>query len=87
MVFGFSLNRYADHTNFISYISFVLLVILSTDLRTAYAQLTQYTVRPGDNCRRIAINKYGSEEYISLIHDNNPLGPTPHRLTPGLAAR
>ena len=84
IIWEVSPNTVANYSNFICYIFVVPLLILTMDLRTAYAQLSQYIVRPGDNCRRIAINKYGSEEYISLIHDNNPLGPTPHRLTPGL---
>lgn len=84
IIWEVSPNKVANYSNFICYIFVVPLLILTMDLRTAYAQLSQYIVRPGDNCRRIAINKYGNEDYISLIHDNNPLGPTPHRLTPGL---
>ena len=49
--------------------------------------LTPYVVQPKDNCSRIARKLYGDSRYIELIHQNNALGPKPHRLRAGQVLR
>lgn len=49
--------------------------------------LTPYVVQPKDNCSRIAKKLYGDSRYIELIHQNNALGPKPHRLRAGQVLR
>lgn len=49
--------------------------------------LVNYTVLPGDSCGHIARRLYGDSHRIDLIHQNNDLGPLPHKLRPGLVLR
>ncbi len=49
--------------------------------------LVNYTVLPGDNCGHIAKRLYGDSHRVDLIHQNNHLGPLPHKLQPGLVLR
>ena len=49
--------------------------------------IVDYTVLPGDSCGHIARRLYGDSHRVDLIHQNNNLGPLPHKLRPGLVLR
>lgn len=49
--------------------------------------MVNYTVLPGDSCGHIAKRLYGDSHRVDLIHQNNNLGPLPHKLRPGLVLR
>jgi phage tail protein X len=61
------------------------LFLIALSAASAGAQAgSDYTVREGDTCARIARRVYGNSRRYDRIHEANPqLGPMPHRLEPG----
>lgn len=49
--------------------------------------LEDYVVAPGDTCAKIARELLGDRRRVREIHTYNSLGPTPHRLRPGMVLR
>ena len=54
---------------------------------TAAAKMMEYTVQAGDSCGTLAKRLYGDSHRVDLIHQNNELGPVPHKLRPGQILR
>ncbi|MGC3959903.1 MAG: hypothetical protein QM813_18835 [Verrucomicrobiota bacterium] len=53
----------------------------------AAPQMMEYKVQAGDNCGALAKHLYGDSHRVDLIHQNNDLGPLPHKLRPGQILR
>ncbi len=61
----------------------ISLAVASLAYAAEPATLSPYTVQEGDTCGSVAKKVLGDPRKVNLIHDNNELGPPPHRLRAG----